>query len=64
MFKYAFENEIDTISKNRAICEKWYYEMIEFIFVNDQTIYIRLSFSYSVNLVEYIWLKFATCSKI
>lgn len=64
MFKYAFENEIDTISKNRAICEKWYYEMIEFIFVNDRKIYIRLSFSYSVNLVEYIWLKFATRSKI
>lgn len=64
MFKYAFENEIDTISKNRAICEKWYYEMIEFIFVNDRTIYIRLSFSYSVNLVEYIWLKYATRSKI
>lgn len=64
MFKYAFENEIDTISKNRAISEKWYYEMIEFIFVNDRTIYIRLSFSYSVNIVEYIWLKFATCSKM
>lgn len=64
MFKYAFENEIDTILKNRAICEKWYYEMIEFIFVNDRKIYIRLSFSYSVNLVEYIWLKFATRSKI
>lgn len=38
MFKYAFENEIDTILKNRAICEKWYYEMIEFIFVNEQYI--------------------------
>lgn len=63
MFKYAFENEIDAILKNRATCEKW-YEMIEFIFVNDRTIYIRLSFSYSVNLVEYIWLKFATRSKI
>lgn len=35
MFKYVFENEIDVILKNCVICEKWYYEMIEFIFVNE-----------------------------
>lgn len=64
MFKYVFENEIDIILKNCVICEKWYYEMIEFIFVNDWIIYIRLLFLYSVNIVEYIWLKFVICSKI
>lgn len=64
MFKYVFENEIDVILKNCVICKKWYYEMIEFIFVNDWIIYIRLLFLYSVNFVEYIWLKFVMCSKI
>lgn len=64
MFKYVFENEIDIILKNCVICEKWYYEMIEFIFVNDWIIYIRLLFLYSVNFVDYIWLKFVICSKI
>lgn len=64
MFKYVFENEIDIILKNCVICEKWYYEMIEFIFVNDWIIYIRLLFLYSVIFVEYIWLKFVICSKI
>lgn len=58
MFKYAFENEIDAILKNRATCEKWYYDFCK------RTIYNRLSFSYSVNLVEYIWLKYATRREI
>lgn len=64
MFKYVFENEIDIILKNCVICERWYFEMIVFIFVNDWIIYIRLLFLYSVNFVEYIWLKFVICSKI
>lgn len=58
MFKYVFENEIDVILKNCVICEKWYYDFCKWI------IYNRLLFLYSVNFVEYIWLKYVMCCKI